>query len=527
MDIQQAVEQVTAQIRDLSIAANLAEWDAATTGSVEALAKAEETRGALMRFWADEGAYRQWKAWDESGAAGDDAALKRMVHLLHLQFAQGQRDLATIDEVTKLETALVSAYTNFRAEVEGKKLSANAIDEILAKEDDSELRREAWEASKQIGPVVAESIRRLAELRNAAAQRMGYANFHRMSLELNELDPDWLYGMLDDLARKTEAPFRAVKAEMDAELSQRFGVPVDELMPWHYADPFFQRAPMLGDLNFDALFEGKDLVELALRTYDGMGMEARDILDRSDLYPRDGKDQHAFCTHIDREGDVRTLCNLQPSLRWMETLLHELGHGVYDKYIPKNLPWLLRSFPHILTTEAMAMLMGAITLDPEWHQQVLGRTPDQAQQAGEVGVKRFRLEELIFARWVMVVVNFEKAMYEDPNRDLNNLWWELVEKFQLLTRPEGRADMPDWATKYHVALAPAYYQNYLLGRMMSLQWTGWLFQHEGGIVGRKSAGEFFRQRVYNPGNTMHWNDALEYATGEKLNVDYFVQKFAG
>jgi len=26
---------------------------------------------------------------------------------------------------------------------------------------------------------------------------------------------------------------------------------------------------------------------------------------------------------------------------------------------------------------------------------------------------------------------------------------------------------------------------------------------------------------------MHWNDALEYATGDMLNVEYFVQKFAG
>ena len=56
--------------------------------------------------------------------------------------------------------------------------------------------------------------------------------------------------MLDELAAKTDEPFRQAKAELDAELSQRFGVPVADLMPWHYADPFFQRAPMLGRLRF-------------------------------------------------------------------------------------------------------------------------------------------------------------------------------------------------------------------------------------------------------------------------------------
>ncbi|MEW6253838.1 MAG: M2 family metallopeptidase, partial [Planctomycetota bacterium] len=228
----------------------------------------------------------------------------------------------------------------------------------------------------------------------------------------------------------------------------------------------------------------------------------------------------------DREGDVRILCNLQPNLRWMETLLHELGHAVYDKYIPQDLPWLLRTIPHILTTEAMAMLMGAETLDPEWHERVLGADAAEAARAGTAGYRRLRLQELIFARWVLVVVNFERALYEDPSRDLDALWWELVQRYQLLNKPDGREKLPDWATKYHIALAPAYYQNYLLGRMMSFQWEDWLRKHAGGIVGRRAAGEFFCERIFAVGNTMPWNDGLEHATGERLNPDYFVEKFA-
>lgn len=524
--VRAAVEEITGQMRVRYIDIHQAGWKAATTGTQAALSEAANARAAWMRLWADPDGYARYKAWDEAGAAGDDAHLARMVHLLHLQYAEGQRDAATIEEITRLATVLDDAYTNFRPEVEGKRLTVNDIDEVLGSETDSELRREAWEASKEIGPLVADQIRRLAVLRNESARRLGYDNYHRMSLTLNEVDPDWLYGMLDELATKIEEPFRRAKAALDAELSARYHVPVDELMPWHYAEPFFQQAPMVGAVDYNSLFHGQDLVELALKTYDGLGMETRDILERSDLYAREGKDQHAFCMHVDREGDVRILCNLKPNLRWMETLLHELGHGVYDKYIPQDLPWLLRSFPHILTTEAMAMLMGAVTLDPDWHEQVLGASPDEAAARGEAGAARFRLEELIFARWVLVMVHFERRMYEDPARDLNTLWWELVQRYQLLNKPEGRETHPDWATKYHVALAPAYYQNYLLGRMMSLQWEGWLRANVGGIVGREAAGAFFRERVFDVGNTMHWNDALAHATGEPLNPDYFVQKVA-
>ncbi len=46
-------------------------------------------------------------------------------------------------------------------------------------------------------------------------------------------------------------------------------------------------------------------------------------------------------------------------------------------------------------------------------------------------------------------------LYADRD-DLNSLWWDLVERLQLVKRPAGR-DEPDWAAKIHVAVAPVYY----------------------------------------------------------------------
>ena len=82
------------------------------------------------------------------------------------------------------------------------------------------------------------------------------------------------------------------------------------------------------------------------------------VLGRSDNFERPGKNQHAFCVHIDREGDVRTLNNIQPTIKWLETVLHELGHAVYEYRFDPSLPWLLKEPPHMITTEAMALLAG-------------------------------------------------------------------------------------------------------------------------------------------------------------------------
>ena len=95
-----------------------------------------------------------------------------------------------------------------------------------------------------------------------------------------------------------------------------------------------------------------DILALCRKFYAGIGLPIDDVIARSDLYEKPGKSPHAFCTDIDREGDVRVLANIVPNEYWMGTMLHELGHSVYSsKNIPPSVPYVLRTDAHILTTE--------------------------------------------------------------------------------------------------------------------------------------------------------------------------------
>ena len=58
---------------------------------------------------------------------------------------------------------------------------------------------------------------------------------------------------------------------------------------------------------------------------------------------------------------MRILTNIRPNDYWMDTVLHELGHAVYSKYLGADLPYLLRTDAHTLTTEAIAMMFGRLT----------------------------------------------------------------------------------------------------------------------------------------------------------------------
>src|SRR5262249_19170768 len=158
----------------------------------------------------------------------------------------------------------------------------------------------------------------------------------------------------------------------------------------------------------------------------------------------------------------------RPNEMWMGTLLHEFGHAVYDQNLDPGLPFLLRTHAHILTTEASAMLLGRLSKNAAWLERYAGVPADEARAIRARTESAVREQLLVQVRWNLVMCAMERALYRDPEHDLDALWWDLVERFQRIRRPDGRR-APDWASKIHFSVAPVYYQNYLLGETMASQ----------------------------------------------------------
>ena len=131
-----------------------------------------------------------------------------------------------------------------------------------------------------------------------------------------------------------------------------------------------------------------------------------------------------------------------------------------------------------------------------------------------------RREQLIFARWVLVMLNFEKALYENPEQDLNTLWWDMVERYQLLRRPEGR-DMGDWASKPHFTIAPVYYHNYSLGEL----YAAMIREAAAGLEpGSDEFRELFIERIFKPGSAIPWPDFVCESMGKEFSPAAFANE---
>lgn len=528
-------DRYVSAVQPLQREANEAWWESATTGADSAYARREKADNAMAELHQNKEIFQQLKKLRESKAITDPAE-KRQLDLMYFEYLPYQADPAVTKQIIALEAEVDKIFNTHRSKVGAKELTENDVRSVLIKTKSDNEAKAAWKGYMAVGNKVAEPLRRLIVLRNKMARQLGYRDYFAMQLDRQEFDEAELLAMFDELDKLTIAPFRELKQTIDAYERKRFGLKEsDPVRPWHLGDLFFQEAPELnedGDLNLDDIYKDKDPVKLSQKYYHSIGLDPDAIIARSDLYEKPGKSPHAFATCIDRRQDIRVLCNVKPNGAWMDTVNHELGHGLYDQGIDPNLPYLLRTPSHILTTEGLAMFTGEMTRTPDFLGKALGLQGRELEKYGKASWQLLRAERLIFSRWVQTMLHFEKEMYANPDRDLNKLWWDLKAKYQLQAPPEELTGH-DYGAKMHIVGAPVYYHNYMLGDLFGAQFYTYLTKNilnedkplNTSLYGRPEAGEYLNQEIFYRGGRYGWQDLTKLCTGEKLSPKAFAELF--
>jgi peptidyl-dipeptidase A len=514
-------------------------WEANTTGDDAAFKRKEAAENALVELHSDKGMFAKIKALKD-GPPLSDPVLARELDVMYRHFLPGQADKELQKRIVAIETQVEKTFNTHRSLVGGKEMSENDVRQVLSDTKESLAAEQAWKGYMEVGKKNEKLMKEVVGLRNELARNLGFKNFYVMRLTLDEVDEKQLLALFDELDQLTRKEFAKEKLAIDAAMVTRFGLVDDKgsgdpskLRPWHYGDLFFQATPeMPGGANLDDVYKNVDLLKMAGDYYAGMGLQADDILARSDLYEKKGKSPHAFSTSLDRDQDIRVLCNLKPNLYWADTIVHELGHGIYDKYVAPDVPFLLHEAAHSITTEGYAIMMGSMVKNQDFLVTVLKVPPEKAVEIVKSAQKNLRREKLIFSRWAQVMVRFEYGMYNDPDQDLGKLWWTLKAKYQMLN-PPGPVSRPDYAAKIHVVTNPVYYHSYMMGDLFGCQVHHYIATKVLGVddpaktcfAGHKEAGDYLKKNVFGPGNLYSWNELTKHATGEFISPKYFAMQY--
>ncbi|MFH0800445.1 MAG: M2 family metallopeptidase [Pseudomonadota bacterium] len=531
------VEEYLSRYKPLDIEVRKAWYKYNTTGDKKASEREAELELAIRELASDKGRFEKLKALYKDRKDIDSPVLRREVEVLYLGHLPNQVSKEKLRELTELEKRLQEGFNDYRAVVDGKKLTPVETAHILAESTDSAKLEKVWKAEYSIGPVLEKDYRAIVKLRNEIARELGFKNALELSAATDELDLKMLDRFYGDITKITEKPFRRLKEEfIDPRLARRYGISVADLRPWHYQNAFFQEAPtaIFGKVDLDELYsktDAKKIIGQTIDFYGSLGLDIHGIVANSSLFPKPGKNPHAvaWLLNPDKPGSSILIMNLPdppkpPKASEASTLVHELAHDINYEAILNNkaVPYLLRD-PTMLT-EAVAMLFERQTQTAEWFKH-LGVADAKAKEVADAVAQIDYVDQLVFLRWSATIYCFERGFYDDPDRDIGDLWWECKAKYQFEHRPEGWKS-PDAMAKYHITNAePLYYSNYAIGRIANVQFADLLAKKIGEDVrgasyfGKRELGDWLMADFLAQGELYRWDDFLERSTGKPLSVD--------
>ena len=267
--MQTAVDDFEQELEPLVQARNLADWDAAIDASDEHEQQLVEASKRVDAVLAERERYAQLVEADRGGGRRRAA---RAARAPGASGERGRRSASAPWRIASSRPRLVWARCSraTAGSCGGRDVNDNEIAKVLRESSDRDERREAWDASKSIGPHAAPLVRELAHLRNEAARALGYRDHFVFSLTLDELDEIWLLGCSTISTAASSATWERTKAAIDQGQRERLGLAAGEpLQPWDYADAFFQDAPTASDDPLEAALGHLDPVRGRARLLPG------------------------------------------------------------------------------------------------------------------------------------------------------------------------------------------------------------------------------------------------------------------
>ena len=404
------------------------------------------------------------------------------------------------------ENEIAAKYNAYVPKIDGKETSKAEINKLLQTEKNVDLRKKAYDAKVEGGDLIADDMVEFVKLRNKFAQSKGYKNYFEYTLkEVYDVDADYLQGLLDEVYTNAKSVNTKLQTENKKELAEAYGIKPEDLRAHHYG-LLLENNPAKG-IN-DALKDKEQVVDISKKAYMDMGYDVDKMPITLDLFPRKNKNTHGFCFEIKAGEDSRILANLTNDSNSIDTLCHELGHCVYNLGIDTKMPYFDKGTTPAMT-EAVAMMMG----DLQQKEDILkGVVSDEVLDKFKADFKK---SEAKFINRSMLIIGFEKSMYENPDQNLPQLWHDLKVKYTGANEKEELNN--EWATIPHYLSHPGYYQNYFRANLIKAQMYNHLHNKLGNLTENKNTAEYLNNNLFRYGKSIEENDLIKQFTGEPLS----------
>lgn len=479
-----------------------------------------------------------------------DLQAKQLHKILFLAAGNPESVSDVVKDLIKSGTAQTEKMYGFKFTIDGKEVTPNDINEILAESKDLDERLKAWNASKEVGAKLKDGLVHLRELRNKVVQALGYDDYFSYMVSEYGMKREEMMELLQKFNKELYPLYRELHTYARYELAKKYGVKeVPDFIPAHWLTnkwgQDWNEMISVEGLNLDSALKQKDAEWIAKqgeKFYVSIGFDSlpKTFWEKSSLYPvsKDAgykKNTHASAWHMDLDKDVRSLMSIEPNAEWYETVHHEYGHiYYYMTYSRPEIPFLEREGANRAYHEALGSMMGLAAMQKPFCVG-LGLADSSAHVDMMKQLLKDAMNYVVFMPWGAGTMSlFEHDLYAknlSPDQ-FNKRWWEIVKQYQGIVPPTERGEeFCDAATKTHINDDPAGYYDYALSFVLLFQVHDYIAKnilhqdvHATNYFGNKEVGKFI-QEIMAPGGTGDWRKLLKDKTGEDLSaramLDYF------
>ena len=475
--------------------------------------------------------------------------VKQLNRILYLAAKNPQTVSELVKEKIVADTKQTEILYGYDFKLDGKSITPNQIDDMLADETNLSKRLKVWEASKEVGVELKDGLANLQKLRNETVQALGYKDFFQYQVSDYGMTVEEMNQLCENMIRDIWPLYRELHTWARYTLAAKYGAKVPDMLPAQWLPnrwgQEWQRMINAEGLNVDdqlSKYSGEWVVKKGEEFYVSLGFPnlPQSFWDLSSLYPvaPDAgykKNTHASAWHMDYDKDVRSLMSVIPNTTWWSTSLHELGHiYYYISYSNPGVPIILREGANRGFHEAVGSMIGLASLQTPFLIEMGLMNKDFKVDDTQALLKE-ALEYIPFIPWSAgVMTEFEHQLYSNnlPEDQYNKMWWELVKKYQGIIPPEPRGEeFCDAATKTHINDDAAQYYDYAISYVLLFQFHNYIAAqilkqdpHSTNYYGSKEVGKWMYD-LLSPGATVDWKELLKKSTGSEMTakplVDYF------
>lgn len=545
MIFQHYLDQKTGIIRNYTKESSLAMWNVSVSGSESdykklidiELAFSKSNRTAPGTFnpekfstitrnvFTSEEDFELLTKLKRSGLITDTLLSRQLIYLYHV-FTGSQIESDKYKKLLESGTKLTYWSSSLEYYLDGKVYKYPQLDSMrnstTSSSDLEKIAKAYQEGAKKIAPEIIQ----LVKGRNEIARILGFTDYYHVKFEESDESPEGIKQLLNEIEKDTRDRYLEAKRVIDKKLAKAYGIKVDELRPWHYKDDKVSYLPQKFTAKLDSLLMPVDPVDRVTRFFSGIGLNIQPVIDKSEL--RNGSTNAMI--NIDFRNDVRLVGRITNSFDGLTKMMHLAGHGAHYSNISDKIPYLLQG-PSLIIAEGIARYFENLAYDPEWLAEQV-KADEKTRKEIDLIMQHFReVDQLFRIRKQLVVADFEREIYSNPDQNLDSLWRELNIKYLDIHYPEEKGAC-HWATNKYFTSLSCHIQNYILADVVAAQLKHAIEKNvlkEGkmSLQNNVEVGEYLIRKLFADGDLYPWEKLIVKATGEPISPLYFANELTG